>query len=113
VRAKLLVTGLCLAFCPSLASAEVVKVTVANRVTVANGQAFGTIGPYERITGSIEFALDPKDPHDRYDYISKLRTAAQGLVRGRYLLDEGIENVIKRGQAQWELLAGRDATWSR
>jgi hypothetical protein len=45
--------------------------------------------------------------------ISKLRTAAQDLVRGRYLLEEDIENVVKRGQAQWEFLTGRNATSSR
>lgn len=49
----------------SVAFAEVAKVTVANRVTVAGGQAFGTSGPYEKLTGTIEFALDPTEPHNR------------------------------------------------
>jgi hypothetical protein len=49
----------------SIAFAEVAKVTVATRVTVAGGQAFGTSGPYEKLTGTIEFALDPTEPHNR------------------------------------------------
>jgi alpha/beta hydrolase family protein len=49
----------------SVAFAEVAKVTVANRVTVAGGQAFGASGPYEKLTGTIEFALDPTEKHNR------------------------------------------------
>lgn len=50
---------------------------------------------------------------DRDDYISKLRLAAQELVKGRYLLPEDVENAVKRGMAQWEFVAGRNATSSR
>ena len=82
LRAKLLIPALCLAFCPSLAFAEVSKVTVASRVTVAGGQAFGTTGPYEKLTGSIEFALDPKDPHNaRITDIGRAAQDADGRVR--------------------------------
>jgi len=49
---------------PALAWSEVTKVNISNRVTVANGQAFGTTGPYEKLTGTIEFAVDPKEPHN-------------------------------------------------
>ena len=45
--------------------AEVTNVTIATRAVVANGQSFGSIGAYEKITGTIEFALDPADPHNR------------------------------------------------
>ena len=44
--------------------AEVTTVTIANRVVVAGGQAFGQVGPYEKLTGTIEFALDPADKHN-------------------------------------------------
>ncbi len=64
MRVKMIAALVALALGPSLASAEVAKVTVANRVTVAGGQAFGTTGPYEKLTGTIEFALDPKEPHN-------------------------------------------------
>jgi hypothetical protein len=52
---------LCLLSVPSLGFGEVTKVNVAGRVTVANGQAFGKTGPYEKLTGTIEFAVDPKE----------------------------------------------------
>jgi Alpha/beta hydrolase domain len=47
------------------ALAEVTQVTIASRVPVAAGQVFGSSGAYERLTGSIEFALDPAEPHNR------------------------------------------------
>ena len=46
------------------AHAEVTKVTIANRTVVAGGQAFGQVGPYEKLTGTIEFAVDPADKHN-------------------------------------------------
>ncbi len=46
------------------ASAEVVKVTIASRAPVADGVVFGAAGPYERLTGTIEFAVDPANPHN-------------------------------------------------
>ncbi len=63
---KLVTAGVvALLLLPSLAASEVAKVTIASRVTVADGQAFGKVGPYEKLTGTIEFALDPADPHNR------------------------------------------------
>jgi len=44
--------------------AEVTTVTIANRAVVAGGQAFGEVGPYEKLTGTIEFALNPADKHN-------------------------------------------------
>lgn len=55
---------LCLCTAPQLAFGEVTRVNVATRITVANGQAFGKTGPYEKLTGTIEFAVDPKEPHN-------------------------------------------------
>ena len=45
------------------ASAEVTGVTVTSRTTVAGGQSFAGTGPYERLVGRVDFALDPDDPH--------------------------------------------------
>lgn len=45
--------------------AEVVGVTIATRTPVADGRAFGSRGAYEQLTGRIEFAIDPADPHNR------------------------------------------------
>ena len=50
---------------PAFATAEVTKVTIASRTVVANGQPFGSVGPYEKLTGTIEFALDPANPHNK------------------------------------------------
>ncbi len=55
---------LCLLVHPLSTSAEVTRVTVTSRTTVAGGQSFGVTGPYERLVGRIEFALDPDDPHN-------------------------------------------------
>jgi hypothetical protein len=40
-------------------SAEVVRIELRSRVDVANGQAFGPAGPYEKLSGQIFFAVDP------------------------------------------------------
>jgi len=50
---------------PAFATAEVTKVTIASRAVVANGQPFGPVGPYEKLTGTIEFALDPANPRNK------------------------------------------------
>ena len=50
---------------PSLATSEVTKVTIASRAVVANGQPFGSVGPYEKLTGTIAFALDPANPRNK------------------------------------------------
>jgi hypothetical protein len=56
--------------------AEVTRVTITARTPVADGQAFGTTGPYEKLVGTIEFALDPSDRHNRP--IVDLDRAARG-----------------------------------
>src|SRR6188474_127100 len=50
---------------PGSASADVTKVTIAAKTVVADGQSFGATGPYEKLTGTIEFALDPSDRHNQ------------------------------------------------
>ena len=61
---------------PALAAAEATKVTIASRTTVANGQPFGAVGRYEKLTGTIEFSLDPTNPHNKR--IVDLDAAARG-----------------------------------
>jgi hypothetical protein len=60
----LLVVLLTLLVCGS-AFAEVTKVTIAARTPVAENQPFGKTGPYEKLTGTIDFALDPADRHNK------------------------------------------------
>src|SRR5512139_476939 len=41
------------------AEARVVRVTIQRREPVLAGKPFGLAGPYERLVGTVEFALDP------------------------------------------------------
>ena len=61
---------------PGSAFAEVTKVAIATKATVADGQSFGKTGPYEKLAGTIEFALDPNDPHNKA--IADLEHAPKG-----------------------------------
>jgi hypothetical protein len=54
-----------IALLPCLAAAEVTKVTITSRTVIANGEAFGATGAYEKLTGRIEFALDPANLHNQ------------------------------------------------
>ena len=54
-----LLTVLCLA---STADAEVVRIQVRYRVDLAGGRWFGLAGPYEKLVGTIYFAVDPDNP---------------------------------------------------
>lgn len=47
------------------ADAAVTRFEVASRTVVANGQWFGAAGPYEKITGTVHFELDPNDARNR------------------------------------------------
>ena len=58
------------------AFAEVTNVTIATRTTVADGKTFGSTGAYEKLAGTIEFALDPADPHNKS--VVDLQHAAKG-----------------------------------
>src|SRR5262249_1901383 len=40
-------------------AAEVVRIEVRSRSDVAGGEPFGAVGPYERISGTLFFAVDP------------------------------------------------------
>jgi hypothetical protein len=61
---RFIVVVLCLLAHPISTSAEVTSVTITSRTPLADGKSFGATGPYERLVGRIEFALDPTDPHN-------------------------------------------------
>ena len=64
------------------ASGEVVKVTVVSRAPVADGHAFGKTGAYERLTGTIEFAIEPSSPRNaRIAELARAPRAEDGRVR--------------------------------
>jgi hypothetical protein len=63
------------------AAAEVTNVTIAARATVAGGQAFGSVGAYEKLVGTIEFALDPAHARNaRVVDLGRARKAPDGRV---------------------------------
>jgi hypothetical protein len=50
---------------PAAARAEVRAFEIIRREPFAGGAGFGDAGPYEKITGIVRFAVDPRDPHNR------------------------------------------------
>ena len=46
---------------PAVVSAEVSRVEITSRRDVAGGRAFGAVGPYERIAGTLHFLIDPSN----------------------------------------------------
>jgi hypothetical protein len=49
------------ALVPAVVSAEVARVEITSRRDVAGGRAFGAVGPYERIAGTLHFLIDPSN----------------------------------------------------
>ena len=47
------------------ARAEIVRIEVKSRTPVLDGKAFGATGPYERLAGTIYFAVDPANTANR------------------------------------------------
>jgi len=62
---RLVAALLCIVLLPSLARAEVVRLRVDRREAVLNGRSFGAAGPYEKLIGKVDFALDPALPQNR------------------------------------------------
>jgi len=69
----LITVSLALAVGTGRARGEVVAVDVRDRQPFAAGQSFGDTGPYEQITGSARFAVDPN--HTRNKVIVDLALA--------------------------------------
>src|SRR4051812_41614747 len=63
--APLVAFALCAAFCAATVSAEVTRVEIRTRADVLAGRAFGDVGAYETLAGTIYFAGDPANPHNR------------------------------------------------
>jgi alpha/beta hydrolase family protein len=82
IRRSRIISSIALALLvPLVASAEVSKVTIVARTPVAGGQAFGNTGAYEKLTGTIEFTVDPADRHNmRIADLDKAPRGADGRV---------------------------------
>jgi hypothetical protein len=62
-------------------TAGVTRLRIERRETILNGRPFGAAGPYEKLVGKVDFALDPSRPQNRgiVDLALAPRNA-QGLV---------------------------------
>jgi hypothetical protein len=59
-----------------------IELVVAERRSFADGHEFGNVGPYERLTGRAQFAVDPRAPAQRgVTDLDKAPLDARGLVR--------------------------------
>src|SRR5262245_12603081 len=61
---NIVVAALAMVFASSLAEARVVRLRIERRETVLAGRPFGAAGPYEKLVGTVEFALDPNLPRN-------------------------------------------------
>ncbi|HEX6066086.1 MAG TPA: hypothetical protein VFZ04_17755, partial [Longimicrobiales bacterium] len=116
--------------------AEVTRFEVLSRAEAG-------FGDYERITGRVFFAVDPVDPknalivdlgsaaalvHTTADGLRDLvppdnvrvfhnavmvKTAAEALVRDRYMLPDDVDPVVRRAGAHWDLFPRPTTTFSR
>ena len=67
--------------CSLDAAASVTRLRIERRETVLNSRAFGAAGPYEKLSGKVDFALDPALPQNRGIIdLSLAPKNAQGLV---------------------------------
>lgn len=72
---------LMIALLACVAQARVVRVEISSRADVDNGKPFGSVGPYEKLTGRVYFAVDPANAHNRQIVdLDKAPRNAQGEV---------------------------------
>ena len=81
LKMRIVSAVLLIAMLTGAASARVVRVEITSRGDIENGKAFGNVGPYEKITGRVFFAVDPTNPHNRQIVdLDKAPRNAQGEV---------------------------------
>jgi hypothetical protein len=69
----------------------------------------GSYLPFARTKAEREQRGDPRlSIAERYqsrdEYLARVRTAADGLVRDRYMLPNDVDAVLRRARAHWDLL---------
>ncbi len=71
----------CCALLPAAVQARLTRLDVVEREVVAGGQAFGATGPYERLSGTAWFEVDPHDPRNRAVFdLDHAPVNARGMV---------------------------------
>jgi len=79
----------------------VTSLEIHNRATVLDGRPFGATGAYEKIAGTIRFAVDPTHPlHQRVTDIALAPRSANGLVEfsGDFYLLKPVD--MRKGNAR-------------
>jgi hypothetical protein len=77
----LLFVSLVVAVAPAALRAEVTRVEITSRQDVLSGKAFGNVGAYEKLSGTVYFSVDPNNPHNKIIVdIDKAPRNAQGKV---------------------------------
>ena len=57
------------------------RVEISSRQDVLDGKSFGSVGPYEKLTGKVYFAIDQKNPRNKIIAdLDKAPMNAQGRV---------------------------------
>jgi hypothetical protein len=78
---RLLLPVLVLAAASTGTHAEVSGIAITSRHDVLAGKEWGAIGAYEKLDGTVHFAVDPNNPHNRaIPNIAKAPRDAKGLV---------------------------------
>ena len=63
------------------AHARLVRLQIDHREVVAQGQSFGNAGPYERLSGTAYFEVDPRDAHNAVVFdLDQAPTNSRGMV---------------------------------
>src|SRR5947209_9450505 len=62
----------------------ITKIVISSTQPMYGGQAFGSVGPYEMLSGTAFGTLDPKDAHNkRMVFVDKAPLNSNGLVEYR------------------------------
>jgi len=77
----LLLAAFTLTFAAQAVQAEVTRVEISSRQDVLGGKSFGSVGAYEKLSGKVYFAVDPKNSHNKIIVdLDKAPKNAQGRV---------------------------------
>jgi len=100
---RLLAVLFCGAFIVAPTSqAKVEKLNVTHRVRIADGMAFGAAGAYEKLTGTVRFAFDPRlAANTIITDLSRAPRDAKGMVHARanFMVLQAVDPKRRRGVA--------------
>ncbi len=67
--------------CHSSLQSAVTRIEVTSRTDLLSGQSFGLAGPYQKVRGTVHFAVDPSNPHNQViGDVDKAPRNSSGLV---------------------------------